>query len=112
MKEGGCSVMRRIPRPVVLMILLIAIVISLAAVSDVLVDWLWFDALGFGTVFTTTVKAKLALFGVTVGIVSSALTLNGMLAVRASGPQVRRLRLVRDSSDYGDFIDVFNRSAA
>ena len=102
--------MRRVPRPVVLTILLVAMVVSLAAASDILVDWLWFDALGFGAVFLTMWTAKLAVFALTASLVGSALALNGLLAVRATDSPVRQLRLVRGAGDYVDLADLLNRS--
>lgn len=72
--------MRRFPGLVLLTVLLVAIVVSLATVIDVLVDRLWFDALGFGVVFMTMWKAKLAVFGLTGSLASGALALNVVLA--------------------------------
>jgi len=103
--------MRRFPRSVVVTVLLIATVVCLAAVSDVLVDWFWFDALGFSAVFLTIWKAKLAVFAVTAILVGSALAFNGLLAVRATDSPVRQLRLVRGSDAYEDFADLINRTA-
>lgn len=104
--------MRRFPGLVLFAALLVAIVVALAAASDVLVDWFWFDALGFGAVFLTTWKAKLAVFGMTASLVGGALAINGLLAVRASGSPERRLRLVRGAGDYREVTDLLDFSAA
>ncbi|MBI3802053.1 MAG: UPF0182 family protein [Deltaproteobacteria bacterium] len=80
----------------VLFLLLIAVVVSFAALSDFLVDWLWFDALGFGAVFVTAWQARVAAFVVAAGISWVVLAANGLLAARASTVRVRKLRLVRN----------------
>jgi uncharacterized membrane protein (UPF0182 family) len=43
-----------------LFILLIVVIAAVAVLSGFLVDWLWFDSLGFGPIFLTVWKAKLA----------------------------------------------------
>jgi uncharacterized membrane protein (UPF0182 family) len=48
--------MRR-PATLILFALHIAAVVAFAVLSDLLVDWLWFDALGFGPVFVTVWRA-------------------------------------------------------
>lgn len=50
-----------------LFLVLIAVSVSCAVLSGFLVDWLWFDSLGFGAVFLTVWKAKVAAFGIGVG---------------------------------------------
>ena len=104
--------MRRFSSLVFFTALLVAIIVSLVAASDVLVDWFWFDALGFGAVFLTMWKAKLAVFGMTGSLAGGALAINGLLAVRPSGAPERRLRLVRGSGDDGAVADFLNFSTA
>lgn len=77
-----------------LFILLIAVIVSCAVLSGFLVDWLWFDALGFGAVFITVWKAKLAAFGIAAGLSWLVLAINGLLAARSPVLRVRHLRLV------------------
>src|SRR5712692_1147008 len=92
----------------VLFLLLIAVVVAFAALSNFLVDWLWFDALGFGTVFITVWKAKLATFGVAAGVSWVVLAVNGLLAARTPTVRARQLRLVinpRDSEGLPEVIE-------
>jgi uncharacterized membrane protein (UPF0182 family) len=87
---------------------LLVVLVVFAAASEVLVDWLWFDALGFGAVFITMWKAKLVVFSVTLLMAGGALALNGLLAVRATSPRVRRLQLVRSPDNNEGFADLFD----
>jgi uncharacterized membrane protein (UPF0182 family) len=92
--------MRRLLVLVVLLAALaVAAVVLAAASSDILVDWLWFRSLGFGAVFATVWRARLAAFAVVTIASWIVLVANGLLAVRAAGPLVRRLRLVRGNGD-------------
>jgi uncharacterized protein len=83
----------------VLAALAVALILSLGALSGILVDWLWFRSLGFGAVFSTMWEARVATFAVTAFPTWVLLVANGFLAARASAPPVRRLRMVRMSSD-------------
>ena len=70
--------------------------------SGLLVDWLWFDMLGFGGVFATTWGTKLIVFGVAAVLSAALLALNGVLAARTQPPpQPRRLRLMRGNGVEG-----------
>jgi uncharacterized membrane protein (UPF0182 family) len=69
-----------------LFILLIAVIVSCAVLSGFLVDWLWFDALGFGAVFITVWKAKLAAFGIA-GIAVMHAIRKGQLLFPEHAPQ-------------------------
>ena len=76
--------------------LVIALTVAAATLSGLLVDWLWFDMLGFGGVFATTWGTKLIAFGVAAVLSAALLALNGVLAARTlPPPQPRRLRLMR-----------------
>jgi uncharacterized protein len=79
--------------------LALAAVISTAAVSGVLVDWLWFRSLGFESVFSTAWVARLKVFAFVAIPSGLFLAANGLLAARARGPLVRRLRMVRMNGD-------------
>lgn len=72
------------------------IVLSLA--DGLLVDLLWFDALGYREVFTTTVLAELTIFGAVWLITFAAIALSGMIALRLSRER-ERLRVVRRPDD-------------
>ena len=92
--------MRRLPVLLVLLAALaVAAVVVLAASSEILVDWLWFRSLGFGAVFATVWSARVAAFGIAALASWIVLVANGLLAARAAGPLVRRLRLVRGNGD-------------
>src|SRR5262245_53814759 len=96
-------------RPLLTFLLtLLGVILILVAARDVLVDWLWFSALGFGTVFLTIWKAKLAVFGLTLSIASGVLAMSGLLAVHAANPRARRLQLVRNHDDREGFADLFD----
>lgn len=64
--------------------------------DTLLVDWLWFDALGFHQVFTTTVVAELAIFGIVWVVGFIAFLLNGLIALGLSHDR-ERLHVVRRS---------------
>jgi uncharacterized membrane protein (UPF0182 family) len=88
--------MRRSAALFVLATLFVALLLLVIALSEVLVDWLWFNTLGFGAVFSTVWRTKLSVFGIAAGISSALLAVNGLLAARAADvPHIRRLRLVR-----------------
>ncbi|MFQ5665197.1 MAG: UPF0182 family protein [Candidatus Binatia bacterium] len=86
---------RTAPLLILLASLLVVVVVTFTALSGFLVDWLWFDALGFGAVFSTVWQVKVAAF--TIAAVASAVLLatNGLLALRTRSGGVRRLRLLR-----------------
>ncbi|MBI3303898.1 MAG: UPF0182 family protein [Deltaproteobacteria bacterium] len=102
--------MRQSAAVVLFATLLVVVVVSVATVSGVLVDWLWFDALGFGAVFITMWKAKLAAFGIAAGVSGGALAVNGLLAACTPALRVRRLRLVRDHEGSEGLPDLFDLS--
>ncbi len=88
--------MRRTAVLVALAAVFVVLLLSASTLSDIVVDWLWFNTLGFGAVFFTIWRAKIAAFAAAAGISSALLAFNGLLAVRAAdAPRVRRLRLVR-----------------
>jgi len=95
--------MRRTVPTLIIAALFLAVVIGFATLSDFLVDWLWFDSLGFGAVFWTTWRAKLIGFGVASAVSSAVLAVSGLVAATAAVPSVRRLRLAR-----GDEIRIEN----
>ncbi len=80
---------------VIVVVVLLASLVLLSTLTGFLVDWLWFDTLGFGAVFTTVWHAKLAAFGIAAGLSVALLGLNGLVAVGAPVPHVRRLRVTR-----------------
>src|SRR5262245_49599170 len=93
-----------------LFMVLIAVIITFAALSGFLVDWLWFATLGFDAVFLTVWKAKLAVFGIAAGLSWVVLTVNGLLAARTPGLRVRHLHLVRNLGDRERLPEVIDLS--
>jgi uncharacterized protein len=73
--------------------------VLLSTLTGFLVDWLWFDTLGFGAVFATVWHTKLAVFGIATAATALALAVNGLLAVGAPILQPRRLRVTRVRRD-------------
>src|SRR5262245_25275613 len=94
----------------VFFLVLIAVGVAFTALSGFLVDWLWFAALGFGTVFITVWKAKLAAFGVAAGVSWVVLAVNGLLAVRTPTLRTRQLRLVLNPRDHEGLPEVIEFS--
>jgi len=82
--------------------LLVTSLILLSMLTGFLVDWLWFETLGFGAVFATGWHTKLAVFTVVTGGSALVLALNGLIAVGAAGPRGRRLRLMRPGRNRDD----------
>ncbi len=87
-------------RPRTLLIALAAVIllafIVLNFCDTLLVDLLWFDSLGFHQVFTTTVVAELAIFGMVWLAAFIAFLVNGLIALGLSRDR-ERLRVVRRS---------------
>jgi uncharacterized membrane protein (UPF0182 family) len=93
--------MRRSAPLLILGALLIIGAASFSVLTSFLVDWLWFDSLGFSAVFFTAWRAQLVAFAVAAGLTGLFLAINGVLAVRGHAPRVRRLRLVRGNGGGG-----------
>ncbi len=83
----------------VLFMFLIAVIAAAAVLSGFLVDWLWFDSLGFGPVFVTVWKAKVTAFGVAASVSGIVLAVNGLLATHTPALRARHLRLVTHPRD-------------
>ena len=64
----------------------------LSTLTGFIVDWLWFDTLGFAAVFATSWHAELALFTVAAGSSAFLFALNGLIAVGVPVARVRRFR--------------------
>src|SRR5262245_50359152 len=86
--------------------LLVASLTFLSMLTGFLVDWLWFDTLGFGAVFAIRWHTELAVFTVVAGGTALVLALNGLIAVGGAGSRGRRLRLMRPGRDRDDAPDV------
>jgi uncharacterized membrane protein (UPF0182 family) len=85
-------------RPRTLLIILAALVISflivLSFADGLLVDYLWFNTLGFGQIFSITLIAQAAIFGGVWLVTFAAAAANGLIALRLSHDR-ERLRVVR-----------------
>jgi len=76
--------------------------IALGFASDVLVDWLWFSAVGYPDVFWTILGAKVALFLAVFAASAILLWLNGSLAYRLAERQGHFLPVVSPWGSTGD----------
>jgi uncharacterized protein len=85
-------------RPRTLFILLAALVLSffivLSFADGLLVDFLWFNTLGFGRIFSTTLIAQAVIFGAVWLTALAAVGASGLMALRLSRDR-ERLRVVR-----------------
>jgi uncharacterized membrane protein (UPF0182 family) len=90
--------------------LIAAGLVLLSTLTGFLVDWLWFDTLGFGAVFTTIWHTKLAVFGIAMVATALALAVNGLLAVGAPLLHPRRLRVTRvhrdDDTNLSEVVEI------
>ncbi|HVM98227.1 MAG TPA: UPF0182 family protein, partial [Candidatus Acidoferrales bacterium] len=59
------------------------------------VDWLWFDSLGLGAVFSTVWHTQVAAFAAAAALTAVVLAINGLLAVRMPVVRTGGLRLLR-----------------
>ena len=80
-----------------LAVLVVAFVV-LSFGDGLIVDFLWFDSLGYREVFSTTVLAELTIFGVVWLIAFTVIALSAMIALHLSRER-ERLRVVRRSED-------------
>ena len=85
-------------RPRTLLIILAALIISFVIVlsfaDGLLVDFFWFDTLGFKQIFSTTLVAQAAIFGGVWLVAFAAAGTSGLIALRLSRDR-ERLRVVR-----------------
>src|SRR5262245_42349296 len=103
--------MRRTVALVILVGLAIGLAIVLATLSGFLVDWLWFDTLGFGAVFSTVWHAQVGAFAVATVASALVLSINGLVAAWGPARRVRRLRLIRrDGLGFEESPDFFELS--
>jgi uncharacterized protein len=75
--------MMKKPSPLALTFIILSVIAgSLIALSGIYVDWLWFNSVGFTSVWTTVLTTKIALFVVAGLVTSLAITTNVYLAYR------------------------------
>ena len=78
--------MKRAAPLLVLGTLLLVIAVSFSTLTSFLVDWLWFDSLGFGAVFSTIWQHQAARSSRLPRALSVAgAGVNGLIATRAAG---------------------------
>src|SRR5512135_1652291 len=99
--------MRRTSALLILGILLLVVVATFSMLANFVVDWLWFDALGFSTVFFTVWRAQAVAFATAAALAALVLTINGLVALRMRAGRVRRLRLMRGDGGAGEGLPVF-----
>ncbi len=102
--------MRRAGALLLAAIVFFVAVVLTATFSGFLVDWLWFDSLGYGAVFSTVWQTKLAVFVIVAGVSSLVLAVNGLVAARTRTRQVRRLRLIRGNGGIEGLPEIFELS--
>ena len=71
---------------------IIVVLVILAVLSRFFVDLLWFDALGFGAVFTTVWLTEIIVFATAAVLSSTILALNGLIAARTTSAPSRAAR--------------------
>jgi uncharacterized protein len=102
----GGALMRRIRFFLVLGIVAIVVAAAFSVGTDFLVDWLWFDALGFSAVFFTVWRTQVVAFAGSAALSALVLAVNGLLAVRLPVSRIRGMRLVRRNGG-GEGLPVF-----
>lgn len=78
--------------------IIVAILILLGITDSLIVDLLWFDALGFREVFTTTLAAEIVIFAIVWFVAFLAIGVSGLMAVKLSRDR-ERLRVVRRTGE-------------
>ena len=99
--------MRRAAPLLILGTLLIVVATSFSVLTSFVVDWLWFDSLGFGAVFFTVWRAQVVAFAGAAALTMLLLSVSGLFALRMHAPGLRRLRLVRGDGPTTDGLPVF-----
>jgi uncharacterized membrane protein (UPF0182 family) len=87
--------------------LLLVATVTFSLLAGFFVDWLWFDALGFGTVFFTVWRMQVIAFASAAALTTLVLTINGLVALRMPTGRVRRLRLMRGNGGADEGLPVF-----
>jgi uncharacterized membrane protein (UPF0182 family) len=81
---------RRIGVPIAVVV---ALLLALGRMTNVVVDWAWFSAIGYVDVFWKVLVAQVALFVVIFAVSALLLWANGTLAVRCASQRWTRLRM-------------------
>jgi uncharacterized membrane protein (UPF0182 family) len=99
--------MRRSVPLLILAVLLLVLAGTFSALTGVLVDWLWFDSLGFAAVFLTVWRTEVLAFVIAATLTALPLAVNGLAAVRTPAVRLHGLRLMRRDGGTGDGLSVF-----
>ena len=99
--------MRRTAPLLILGALLIVVAASFSVLTSFIVDWLWFDTLGFGAVFFTVWRTQIVAFAGAAALAMLVLSANGLIALLMHAPGTHRLRLVRGDRSSADGLPVF-----
>ena len=71
------------PSPLAVTLIILAVIVAaLVSFSSFYIDWLWFESVGFTSVWSTVLLTKIALFVVAGLVTSVIITLNVYLAFR------------------------------
>ena len=71
------------PSPLAVTLIILAVIVAaLVSLSSFYIDWLWFESVGFTSVWSTVLLTKVALFAVAGLVTSVVITLNIYLAFR------------------------------
>jgi uncharacterized protein len=91
------------------MAVVVTALIALGLTADFLVDWAWFSAVGYLSVYWTILGGKVLLFLVVFGVSTALLWLNGALAFRFAPPrrEVRLRDVTRASGSLQTFPDLW-----
>ncbi|HUI25198.1 MAG TPA: UPF0182 family protein [Candidatus Kryptonia bacterium] len=87
--------MRRTSFLLILGILLVVVTGAFSALASFVVDWLWFDVLGFSAVFFTIWRTRVVIFAGTAALTALVLAVNGLLAARMPASRAHGLRVIR-----------------
>jgi uncharacterized membrane protein (UPF0182 family) len=87
----------------------VSALIALGLTADFLVDWAWFSAVGYLSVYWTILGGKILLFLAVFGVSTAFLWVNGALAYRFASPrrEVRLRDVTRASGGVQTFPDLW-----
>ncbi|REG48500.1 hypothetical protein B0G80_4728 [Paraburkholderia sp. BL6669N2] len=90
----------RLRRYAITAMAIIASLIVVGRITGILADWLWFNSIGYGSVFRTILSARALLFTVVFAVSTGAIWLSGILAHRyATASQSGTTETTRDLSE-------------
>jgi len=87
-------------------LLLVVVLSAVSALTSFVVDWLWFDSLGFTAVFFTIWRTEALVFAGATALTAVLLVVNGLVAVRMPA-RLRGIRLMRRDGGVSEGLPVF-----